>query len=597
MSEQLAENLTIGFTTIDRPEQCKAAVKYLRESFPGSPIVVADQNTPCSEMRDFYDHHDIVVAYVGEDIGLSAARNRLMSMVETKYLLLCDDDISGLCVNEVERSIDFMSRQQDVLAVGGRAEKMVQGQGGWQRRVNPDFDYFILGDAVNGYVSFQSVHKFGLQAHTQIEPGFFLADVVENFVIFNVPLFGSMGLRWDERIKIKNEHLDFYLSLKKSPRRDDCRIVYNPNLIATEIDGMGDSMPVEYKSKRTRNDYTSIYCEKWGLRQEFHIGKWINIYNGHRYVSVPWEKRGEYTKVEGDKYKSEGEITKMRFASYEVDSSRITFIATTMKRYEVAESFVISVRRFFPESPIVLGVQSDEIEESLDSLSSRYDVDVLALGEDVGLSRARNLMLSHVETDYFVLCDDDFVVDEQFFLNNAFRVLEEHDDIGVVGGYYRDILYDGELNFKAAMERQFTMRFEYERHTGTLVRIPFTYLRHEDTFDLDTRCVPVDCVNNLALFRRSIFDDERVRWDDRMKISGEHIDFYFSLYRDGVSKVVYDPSFSVIHNRRQNTAYTRFRSRREGLSLFYDKWGIKNEIDFDLGVKVVDNSMERWVGF
>ncbi len=593
----MESKLTVAFTTIDRNDDCKSALNKLRDLLPGVRILVADQNDPTFEMKNIYEEKEIDFRFIGKDVGLSAARNKIFRETTTPYLLLCDDDLVDISVDEVWKSVAFMESRQDVLAVGGRASKLRNENGDIKELVNPDFDYFILNDDDKDYASFLSIHKFGMESATLIEDGYFLADVVENFVIFNVDNFRELGLAWDERIKIKNEHLDFYLSLKRNPDTEKYKVIYNPRLIVSEFDGITDRENHQYTEKRTRNNYTSIYCEKWGIYQEFHIGKWINLYNGSRFVSVPWEKRKAFSDTELNKYQDEGLRTKQNLATYPVDERKITFMATTMSRYEVAESYIISARNRFPDSAIILGVQADNLSTELQDIGSRYNAEIILLGKDIGLSRARNIMLDHVGTEYFVLCDDDFVIDDEFFLNNAVKVLDENPDIGVVGGYYRDIIFDRELKFTHAQDRQFTMRFEFEPKTRTLVRIPFNYIPFERQFDEDTRCVPVDCVNNLALFRRSLFDDPQVRWDERMKISGEHIDFYFNLYKKGGVKIVYDPSFSVLHNRRQNMEYVKYRNRRDGISLFYEKWNIDNEVDFDFGIKKISNGVDLWTQF
>ena len=592
-----SSELTIAFTTIDRDESCKHAVTYLRSVFPESTLLVVEQNNPSYEMKRFYRENGVTVCYVGVDAGLSSARNKIMELVQTKYVLLCDDDIYRLDSGEVFKSLDFMERRGDVLAVGGRASKIELHDDQSIERVNPDFDYKMIPSLERGYLVLQSVHMFDLQKYTRIEDGFYESDVVENFVLFDVPKLKRVNVGWDENIKIKNEHLDFYLSLKTCEDASDCKVVYNPFMIAAEIDGLGDNGPIDYKVKRTRNDFTAIYCNKWGLEREFHVGKWINVFDGYRYRTIPWSERNKYANEELERYKLIGEETRERYEEYPVDASRITFLATTMERYQVAESFVLSVRRFFPEAKVVLGVQASHFGEELDRIEKDYDVRVVRLPKDHGLSRSRNDLLEYVSTDYFVLCDDDFVIDEDFFLGNAYRVLEENPVIGVVGGYYRDVIYDRKLQFRNRMDRQFTMFFHVEEKTRSLIRVPFNYLSIERVFDEETRCVKVDCVNNLALFRTAIFTDGSVRWDDRMKISGEHIDFYFNLFQRGDVGVVYDPSFSVLHNRRQNVQYAKYRDRRDGINIFYDKWGIDNEIDFDFGYKKVASGVTQWVKF
>ena len=81
--------------------------------------------------------------------------------------------------------------------------------------------------------------------------------------------------------------------------------------------------------------------------------------------------------------------------------SQTTAIIKTFQRPDDLDRLIRSIRRFYPELPILVG--DDGLEPS-----PRDDVEYLRLPPDIGLSAGRNAMLEHVRTPYFVLLEDDF---------------------------------------------------------------------------------------------------------------------------------------------------------------------------------------------
>ena len=81
-----------------------------------------------------------------------------------------------------------------------------------------------------------------------------------------------------------------------------------------------------------------------------------------------------------------------------------------------------------------------------------------------------------------------------------------------------------------------------------------------------------DYVLNFALFKREVFDD--IRWDNELKIMGEHTDFYLRL-KETKWKVAYTPDVRAIHQQHlHNKEYREMRKRYDFLKIFFDKWKV-----------------------
>lgn len=81
--------------------------------------------------------------------------------------------------------------------------------------------------------------------------------------------------------------------------------------------------------------------------------------------------------------------------------SKTTAIIKTFQRPDDLDRLVRSIRRFYPELPILVGDDGP-------TPSPRDDVEYLRLPPDIGVSAGRNALLQSVRTPYFVLLEDDF---------------------------------------------------------------------------------------------------------------------------------------------------------------------------------------------
>lgn len=246
----------------------------------------------------------------------------------------------------------------------------------------------------------------------------------------------------------------------------------------------------------------------------------------------------------------------------------LTFIATTTNRAVCFQSLILSIRRVFGHEPtIIFTHQIDSLTDSIQRFSSKYNVISFATGYDSGLSYNRNFMVNKIETEFFVLCDDDFIFDESVKLDLAIELMQAK-DIDILGGVYKNFNFD--INNRLQSYNESNFAFDLEIKDGYLEKQEVNI--SEAMIFNGLHYIQCDCVNNFSIMRISPFlKNPDFRWDENMKISGEHIDFYTKNKIKGYANVFFSPSLSVLHVRRSSPSYSEMRSRRDGLRIFESK--------------------------
>ncbi|WP_250163496.1 hypothetical protein [Psychrobacter sp. WY6] len=253
----------------------------------------------------------------------------------------------------------------------------------------------------------------------------------------------------------------------------------------------------------------------------------------------------------------------------------ITFIATTTNRGICFQSLIISIRKVFGCDPKILFThQIESLTESIQNFSHKYDVVSVATGYDSGLSYNRNFMIDKIETEFFVLCDDDFIFDASVKLSLSIELMQKS-DIDILGGVYKNFNFDINNSLKSYSESSFAFDIEinyelFEKNEVDLSKV---------SYYKGLRFLKCDCVNNFAIMRTASFLREpKLRWDEDMKISGEHIDFFTNNKIKEYANVYFSPDLSILHIRRSSPRYQEMRDRRDGIKLFESKLKHVNHI-------------------
>jgi len=194
---------------------------------------------------------------------------------------------------------------------------------------------------------------------------------------------------------------------------------------------------------------------------------------------------------------------------------------------------------------------------------------VIRLPFGSGISVGRNAIVSRVTEDYILILDDDILLTNGKAIENMKKVLDSDDEIGIVSGLLRN-----------EPDGNFYVNENYNK--GLILNVKdktlFRYPSKKEIHQVDgVYFLYADQVPNFFLARREVFDD--VKWDNRIKVEYEHMDFFLSLMKHSGWKVAVCLDSETIHMRsKPDLEYLRHR-RQASPVYFYQKWDINSVIN------------------
>lgn len=245
----------------------------------------------------------------------------------------------------------------------------------------------------------------------------------------------------------------------------------------------------------------------------------------------------------------------------------VSIIIKTFERPRSLMRLLKSIAIHYPNSSVIVTDDSrepkrDETLAAFPGLKLEYHV----MPFDSGVCMGRNLALSHVQTPYFVHCDDDFVFDRRAGLALAKSLLEEH-ELDLLSGLYYDVF---PMNWQDWVKAVLTLNLFRIRNQLTLEGVPRRFFgnfadKADGTVErvelpYEEPLVRCDLAQNFFIART-----DRVRatvggWNEAIKIGGDHEDFFYRARSKGL-KVAQTEAFGTIHYREMNSVYGAYRSR------------------------------------
>ena len=238
-----------------------------------------------------------------------------------------------------------------------------------------------------------------------------------------------------------------------------------------------------------------------------------------------------------------------------------------MDRYYLLEELLNSIFKFYPGAKVTVADQSKDINSLFYNKFKGYDLRVLPLPYDCGLSFARNVLVENTKREYKLLLEDDFKFTEETDIEKMVKLAEIADIVG--GKVYKK---NQILNFECYLKKygkelhQIYDGDKWKHHEG------ITYKK-------------TGCVLNFALFRKNVFYD--VKWDNRLKLR-EHQHFF---YRARNKKIVYTPDVAILDNKKGagHPSYRKLKSRDEFWKVAMEDLGITK-------VKYLNGQTVEWEG-
>ena len=204
------------------------------------------------------------------------------------------------------------------------------------------------------------------------------------------------------------------------------------------------------------------------------------------------------------------------FESLLVDE-KLTAVIKTFERPNELKRLVLSIKRFYPNMQIIVVDDSRE-PTFIDGVKT------IVMPYDTGISAGRNRAMKEIQTEFFLLLDDDYVFYRKTVLEPALELMLEHSEIDIMGGVRVDLPLYGYVDYSKARLHPNNKDAKLEKGSE-VVGLPV-----------------YDMVANFFIAR-----PERIQiigWDEDLK-KIEHTDFFTQA--KGVLTTVYNQDFKVLH--------------------------------------------------
>ena len=254
--------------------------------------------------------------------------------------------------------------------------------------------------------------------------------------------------------------------------------------------------------------------------------------------------------------------------------SDIDVVAVTTQRYKNVRELLKSIRAMWGQDIKVHVVIQAPKTLRWSLLGRRFHAILIHTTTDFGLSASRNLGVARCQRELVFLMDDDFQIDERCRLNTALQILNQNQDISVLGGNLLDV-----GQHKTPRRQEVSQGFAMK----LLAKPPnVRWLRLEDSprerifHDASTYYETCDIVDNFALFRRRSVFGAGASWSEPLKITAEHQDFYLRLSTMRIGQIARTNALKVRNVRLQNRHFRAIRYRSEFMFRFFDDLGLQS---------------------
>ena len=250
----------------------------------------------------------------------------------------------------------------------------------------------------------------------------------------------------------------------------------------------------------------------------------------------------------------------------------ITVVTKTARRPQLVMRMVESLRAVDKYRDIAVVAFDDGGEEYsseiMEKIAEFPNLEyVIGDEKDMGISRGRNLALKRVRTKYFMLLDDDNLINNLSDLELLVEILDTTDASLVGGAYKYNRDFAGFLNFGFHSSGKRALFASYG-----------SCKKKKDIIPNFPSCVRCELTANAFMAKtRDIINVGG--WSDELKVM-EHKDLFLRLKAEG-KKVVYCPKFKVLNRKPekelQTEGYWLLRRKREGHMrvLFNNRWNIE----------------------
>lgn len=540
------KNLTAIVISFLRPDYTIACIESLRSQYPDIKIVVGENGHHSKELARACDKVGAKYVELPFDSGVCYARNALVKEVNTKYVMVGDDDFFYTNTAKVDKMQQFLENHEEYDLIGGRVS--VDG-------VKQNYQGYIEKHPTHFQSHLLDVDKAEFEIDEVSDLRYCAADLTFNYFVARTAKV--LEVPWDEEIKVAYEHYSWFYDFKCAGGK----VAFSPDPIV--------------------------------VHKPAHIRKKVEQTENHREYTVFRNRKSDQERF-FKKYKIKYTISMNGRKTYAPDFSRnlksnnikhVDFCITTFKRQKALERLLYSIAEYAPCANVYVADQNEQLDmvfyknirAELQKLGLHKRLSVKGLPYDCGLSYARNYLVTETPNKYKLILDDDFVFTPETDIGKMVALMDDHPNVGIVGGLVRqhghDIHFEFELEKKGNTIYQVDDKQPMRTHKG---------IRYKKT----------GCVLNFALMRGDIF--LQTGWDNDLKVT-EHMDFYLR-FKNTKYQVFYTPDVVIDHPPTEREPdYKELRQRKEFMVHMLKKHGV-NRVKYLNGqvTEIEGNSLKRY---
>jgi glycosyltransferase involved in cell wall biosynthesis len=262
--------------------------------------------------------------------------------------------------------------------------------------------------------------------------------------------------------------------------------------------------------------------------------------------------------------------------NYYLDSlTDVTILIKTLERPEQLINQLDSIRKYKFSGPIVIADDSKvPYKEKILNLFPNLNITYINLPFDAGTAEGRNKMLDHTHTEFFILCDDDFIFEPRTRIPVMRNMLIEN-NLDLLGGVFR------QYNLKSRKDK---LKFNISKWFLKFnILIPATNIfEYHAGFDLEGNVCRMKKIHYQAPFTMCdmthnffIARTDKVKafggWNPILK-GGEHQNFFIRAKLNKL-KIATTRECGVVHDR-WSPAPALFKELRER-GAYYQKLALE----------------------
>lgn len=231
----------------------------------------------------------------------------------------------------------------------------------------------------------------------------------------------------------------------------------------------------------------------------------------------------------------------------------LTILIKSFLRKDCVDKLIKSIRQYYNDVKIIV------VDDSNSGYNFDYDNNIKTynIEFDSGLSKGRNFGVSKIDTEFFLLLDDDFEFTENTDLIKWMELMVES-NLDILGG---DVIMNGEkMNY-----------------FGNLQLIGKCLYYKDERYEVNDKYKTCDFILNFFIAKTSKIKE--FGWDDELKLA-EHTAFFFE--HKNKLKVGHTNLISIDHQKINQGEYSIYRNRGKD---FFNGWMHRKDIEMTVNLK------------